>query len=53
MPVAIDYKLRSNDVVEVKSEEKKTVHKKWLKFVATRKAKKLIKEGLKNKKYAK
>jgi GTP pyrophosphokinase len=49
MPVNIDYKLRSNDVVEVKSDEKKTVHKKWLKFVATRRAKKLIKDGLKNK----
>lgn len=49
IPVNIDYKLRSNDVVEVKSEEKKTVHKKWLKFVATRRAKKLIKDGLKNK----
>lgn len=47
MPVELDRKLRSHDVVQIITSEKPCVNKNWLKIVLTRRAKKYIKEATK------
>ena len=49
VPVELDKKLRSNDVVKIEKSDKPCVNKHWLKIVRTRRAKKKIKEALNRK----
>lgn len=48
MPVSLDCKLRSHDVVQIITGDKPAVNKNWLKIAITKRAKKYIKEATKN-----